>query len=172
MKGTGLFPEDDLTLPDLLSSRVDIVAAEGRVRATVADRAVHFLVDGLLNGFIATALLSVIDFLLFGASPLDLFRSGEDNTASGFLFYCIQITGFFVFALSAYLITERSSRGRSLGKLITKTRVVKEEGTEVEDRDFFIRNLVRFIPFECLSGLAGRPWHDRWSRTAVVKDDR
>jgi uncharacterized RDD family membrane protein YckC len=68
-----------------------------------------------------------------------------------------------------YTITEGATKGRTLGKLITRTEAVNEDGSELTYRDAFRRSLCRLVPFEPFSALGGFPWHDRWTRTIVVK---
>lgn len=62
--------------------------------------------------------------------------------------------------------------GKSLGKYITGTRAVNEDGSRLDGTAAFLRSLFRVIPFEPLSALGKRayPWHDRWSRTYVVDE--
>ena len=60
--------------------------------------------------------------------------------------------------------------GRTLGKLVTRTRVVSESGGPPEVQQVLRRTLIRFMPFEAFSflreGAVGL--HDRWSETRVV----
>ena len=69
-------------------------------------------------------------------------------------------------------VIETLSGGKSLGKLITGTRAVNDDGSRLEGTAAFIRSLVRVIPFEPLSALGtpAYPWHDRWSHTYVVDE--
>lgn len=66
-----------------------------------------------------------------------------------------------------YLFSEQVFNGYTLGKLVTGTRAIREDGGKLRFRDVLIRSLSRAVPFEPLSGF-GYPWHDRWSRTIVV----
>ena len=63
---------------------------------------------------------------------------------------------------------------RTIAQLITKTVVVKKDGSKPDIKTFVIRTLCRFIPFEPLSFLGGTPrgWHDTFSDTYVVKKKR
>lgn len=67
-------------------------------------------------------------------------------------------------------VIETIFHGRSLGKLITRTRAVNTDGSGLTFRTALRRNLIRSIPFEWFSALSRvpRPWHDRWSDTMVV----
>ncbi len=58
---------------------------------------------------------------------------------------------------------------RSLGKIITKTRVVTEEGETPEIGKIFIRTICRLIPFNSLITLfSGKSIHERLSKTGCV----
>lgn len=69
-----------------------------------------------------------------------------------------------------YYVLSEAFFGRTLAKVITKTRVVFEAGS---DRKYaaIIRTLCRLIPFEPISFLFNRDnffWHDKMSRSMVV----
>lgn len=64
---------------------------------------------------------------------------------------------------------EKLTNGRSLGKLITGTVVVKTDGTALTTADLLRRNFSRIVPFDGLSFLGSNGWHDSWSDTRVVK---
>jgi len=72
---------------------------------------------------------------------------------------------FFYYFLFEYL------KGQTLGKMITKSKVVSVTG----DRDYFFvqilgRTLMRFIPFDILSYLfSSRGLHDWISKTTIIK---
>lgn len=60
---------------------------------------------------------------------------------------------------------------RTIAQLITKTVVVKKDGSKPDIKTLIIRTLCRFIPFEPFSffGATPRGWHDTYSDTYVVK---
>lgn len=68
-----------------------------------------------------------------------------------------------------YTVIEGLSKGRTVGKLITRTKVVKEDGSAISFGDAFRRSFSRIVPFEAFSAFGGHPWHDRWTQTYVVK---
>lgn len=70
-----------------------------------------------------------------------------------------------------YYITFEATTSRTLGKLITGTKVVKADGTAPSVGQVIGRTLCRLIPFEMFSffGKPTRGWHDRFSETYVVK---
>lgn len=63
-------------------------------------------------------------------------------------------------------------KGKSLGKLMTGTRAVNEDGSTISPRTAMLRGLSRMVPFEVFSALTTPcvPWHDRWTRTYVIDE--
>jgi uncharacterized RDD family membrane protein YckC len=59
---------------------------------------------------------------------------------------------------------------RTVGKFITQTIVVDENGEKPNHERILIRTICRLIPFETLSfiGMPARGWHDSISKTYVV----
>ena len=77
----------------------------------------------------------------------------------------------FISATIFYTFMEYLTKGRSVGKFLTKTKVVNVDGSLTTLKSFFIRSLCRFIPFEPFSFFSskGYGWHDDYSGTRVVK---
>jgi len=73
-----------------------------------------------------------------------------------------------------YFGLESLTNGRSIGKYITKTKVVLEDGSNPDSTDYLKRSFSRIIPFEAFSflGSEGRGWHDTISKTYVVDIDK
>lgn len=72
----------------------------------------------------------------------------------------------------AYYIPQEAAFGFTVGKLITGTRMVDEDGEKSNLIQVILRTLSRFIPFEPFSVLfieAPRGWHDSLSGTYVVR---
>ena len=67
-----------------------------------------------------------------------------------------------------YFLIESITKGRSIGKLVTGTKVVMIDGSTPTTKDYFMRSLCRIIPFEVLSFLGENGWHDKISKTTVV----
>ncbi len=75
-------------------------------------------------------------------------------------------------AFAVYIaLLEGLTKGKTLGKLLTKTRAVYENGTKITFRTGFLRGLSRIVPFEQFSAFSGHPWHDSWTDTRVVKEE-
>lgn len=81
------------------------------------------------------------------------------------------MTGTYLsFAIFYYLVFE-SLFGRTMGKIITGSIVVDENGLKPSFGVVCTRTLCRLIPFDALSFLSksGRIWHDSFSKTYVVE---
>jgi uncharacterized RDD family membrane protein YckC/tetratricopeptide (TPR) repeat protein len=72
---------------------------------------------------------------------------------------------------SSYFIQEYFW-GITIGKLITRTRIVNSLGGKPTAWEIFLRTVLRFIPFEPISFLSSnkRGWHDTISDTYVIND--
>jgi uncharacterized RDD family membrane protein YckC len=63
-------------------------------------------------------------------------------------------------------------KGKSFGKLVTRTRAVEQDGSILTPRTAILRGLSRAIPFEAFSafGSPPYPWHDRWTHSLVIDE--
>ena len=95
-------------------------------------------------------------------APLQWLLYLDGNRA---LDYLVTSILYFIYIFSIEYLT----KGKSIGKFITKTQVVSIDGTMPTQKDFLIRNISRLVPFEAFSFLIGNDgWHDSWSDTRVV----
>ena len=69
-------------------------------------------------------------------------------------------------------IVEGMFKGKSLGKLITKTRAVNLDGSQISWGTAFSRGFAKAVPFCAFSALSTpcNPWQDRWTDTMVVDE--
>ena len=76
-----------------------------------------------------------------------------------------------IFILLAYYFLLEGVSGRTLGKLITGTKVVTEDGQKPSFTNIAVRTLCRCIPFEPFSffGSGTGGWHDSLSKPRVIK---
>lgn len=79
------------------------------------------------------------------------------------------LTGIVIMLI--YYVPLEAMFGRTLGKLVTGTKVVDENGNPPTWGKAFGRTLCRFIPFEAFSFFKSdaRGWHDSIPKTYVVK---
>jgi uncharacterized RDD family membrane protein YckC len=150
--------EQTLSQNDLLS---DVEAALHLEHAGTGQRFINMIVDMILY-YIVFVLLLAITFGLAGGGDEFL----DDRSGSAKLLQYLVAYGVYVIF---YGLMEGLSKGRTLGKLITKTKVLKQDGGEISFSDAWMRSLCRIVPFEAFSAFGGHPWHDRWTNTIVVK---
>jgi len=71
-----------------------------------------------------------------------------------------------------YFVTQEAVFGRTLGKLVTGTKVVNLDGQSPSFGQVVGRTFARIIPFEAFSFFGGKGypvgWHDSLSKTRVV----
>lgn len=129
-------------------------AAEMKVAST-GQRIMTLVLDMLFIYIASFAVLAI----------LDRFLPGERLASRQPYVY-----GVVLFIL--YYVLQEAFWGRTLGKVIAGTKVVREDGTGISFGQALIRSICRFIPFEQFSffGGHGHPvgWHDRIARTKVV----
>ena len=134
--------------------------------ATTSQRFINFLVDAMLMQF---ALTWVTTYLL-----LTFLTAVSPETANSLFYgdskllesYLIGLINHLIY----YTICEKAFRGHTLGKAITGTRTIREDGEELMLKDAFLRSLCRLVPFEALSIWFGNgPWHDTWTKTKVIQ---
>ncbi len=71
-----------------------------------------------------------------------------------------------------YIFFEHFLGGKTLGKFITRTRVVSKDGQRPSFENIIGRSFSRVVPFEAFSFLGSKPsgWHDDWSNTIVIDE--
>jgi uncharacterized RDD family membrane protein YckC len=129
-------------------------------RATTGKRFANYLIDSV-----------VFYVIMFGiAIVLGIVKPELLNSFDGLSGRLISILLYGI----VMFMTEAMSNGRSIGKLITGTRAVNPDGSDITFQKAFIRNIVRAIPFNALSALGNpcAPWHDLWSGTIVVEEKK
>ena len=136
--------------------------------ASPGQRFLNFVVDNLLMRYGLSYLTgSLIGYMLVTLAPDFTYKLFNNESSFGFigLSYIFGIFNYLIY----YTFCEKVFRGYTLGKLISGTRAVRQDGEELTFKDTILRSLVRLIPFEPFSALGRKPWHDTWTNTMVVK---
>lgn len=155
-------PEEYNYVPSVFDAVAAVHGAPSE--ATRSQRFLNFLVDGLACVLLFYPVGSILSAVLyrFGA---DIFAAVRTPLRA----WPAALGLFLLIAGAYYFVVETATRGRSLGKWLTGTEAVREDGGLLASRDVFRRSLLRLIPLDPISGLAGRIWHDRFSKTRVVQ---
>lgn len=125
-------------------------SAEGARDASNGARFVNLLVDSFAM-FVVVAVADVLTDMM-GAAESD----------ANFIGWAVML---------AYYLGFEGVLSATPGKLLTRTRVVRLDGSKAGLLQIFARTACRFIPFEPISFLSNggmRGWHDSLSRTRVV----
>jgi len=154
MEGTDQILDQNLSPQDGSTNVVKNLASGGR-------RFGNYLIDAIVY-YVIIFVLAMIAGLMFGEDILVFF----DEEGSGIL-----VTYFFSFLLYfLYYFVMEASFGKTIGKFITGTKVVTEDGEKPSAKTLAGRTLCRFIPFEAFSflGSSAIGWHDSISNTRVI----
>ncbi len=137
------------------------------VQASQGIRFLNFLIDNLFMQYGLGYLTGyMLGYLLLIIAP-DFLASISDEGALSFLLLSV-IIGYFNYIVY-YTFCEFAFKGYTLGKLITRTKAIRDDGNPLTFRDAILRSLSRIVPFEPFSALGGSLWHDRWTKTTVIK---
>jgi len=130
------------------------------IDASKTKRFLNFLIDSIFF-YIIAFLLGV--FMAIGG--VDYIIETEP------LLFNLILYGLFV---GVYFLLETSLNGKTIGKYITGTRVVMEDGQSLKTQNILGRSFARLVPFEAFSFLGSAPtgWHDRWSGTRVIDEKK
>jgi len=131
--------------------------------ANAGKRFANYLID-LVVFYLVTALLLALYYIIARSGQIP-----EDDNPLGSI--TDRLVSMLMYAILSGLI-EGLFKGKSLGKLITRTRAVNMDGTNISFKTAFLRGLSRIVPFEPFSALGSptHPWHDKWTDTYVIDE--
>ena len=134
------------------------------IQASSGKRFANYIIDLVI--FYILMFASGIVIALIDPEALDSIN--DDDTGFNLL---DRLLGLVLYGLYMFAI-ETIFKGKSLGKLITGTRAVNEDGSNVSPKAALLRGLSRAVPFNALSALGNPayPWHDRWTKTYVIDE--
>jgi uncharacterized RDD family membrane protein YckC len=116
------------------------------VAASVGERMLASFLDILIKGAYVLVILYIV-FYLLGVG--DYLRNLDDWSAAAIVILCM-------FPILIYsLVLESIFEGQTIGKKITKIKVVKLDGYQASFGDYLIRWLLRIIENNIMGGLIG-----------------
>lgn len=82
-------------------------------------------------------------------------------------------TLFFYLSWVFYYWAFEATTGKTVGKYITRTKIVKEDGSMPSGTNVLGRSFARLIPFDPLSflGSPGKGWHDSIPKIYVINEN-
>ncbi len=140
------------------------------VYASQGQRFLNYLIDNLLMRFGLTYLSGMgVGLLLSAIAPEFLNRIAyKEGRMSGELILLSVIVSILNY-IFYYTLCEKLFKGYTLGKFITGTKAIRQDGNELTFKDALLRSLSRLVPFEPFSGFNTLTWHDSWTDTMVIK---
>lgn len=131
------------------------------VQASSGKRFANYLID-LVVFYLILFVFGIVLALLSPASINDI----DSFSNSSFL---DEVLSLLLYGMYMFLI-ELVGKGRSVGKFITGTKAVNEDGSAISAKTALLRGLSRTVPFEVFSALGSPsyPWHDKWTHTYVI----
>jgi len=140
------------------------IKAESNVANSIL-RLINFIIDSFAFMTLGV-ILSVISGLVIFILNIELNQNNDT------LFQVVSISMYFIAFMIYYVLLETKYQ-RTLGKLLTKTKVTYENGDKPDLNAIIGRTLYRLIPFDRLSYLFLKNGiHDMISKTIVVKIDK
>ncbi|MFA6059395.1 MAG: RDD family protein [Taibaiella sp.] len=135
-----------------------VLASQGkRFLNLIIDRVAYAVFSWLFNSFVAVIYMETLYEL-----------AGYNFTLVSIINVIISLCWYALFMGGV----EALSKGKSLGKFITGTKAVNEDGSTISPKTALLRGLSRMVPLEPFSafGNPSYPWHDRWTRTYVIDE--
>ena len=136
------------------------------VQASGIKRFVNYLVD-LIVFF---GIVFIAAFVVGMLNPQTINSIGEENTGTDIIENLVYTAIFTLYLFG----TETIFKGKTVGKVITGTRAVNEDGSNITPKTALLRSLSRIVPFEVISALGSPsyPWHDKWTKTYVIDEKK
>ena len=132
------------------------------VQAGSGKRLANYLID-----LVVFYILLIVVGVIIGI--LDPNASDDLNNVSAMGTLADRLISLLFYGIYMGLV-EGLFKGKTLGKLITGTRAVNEDGTRINFKTGFLRGLGKAVPFDAFSALGQPPypWHDKWAHTYVI----
>lgn len=134
-------------------------------KASQGQRFLNFLIDNVVIRIALVYITGVaVGYVLMALVPEFAYSLSHSKTR----LYLISILIVLIDYIFYYTLFEGIFKGRTIGKYITGTKAINENGVELTFKKAFYRSACRLIPLEAFSGL-GTPWHDSVTNTMVIK---
>lgn len=130
--------------------------------ASIGKRITNYCIDILSIGLIEFVIAVIL--LIFYSIDSELYSLVFINDIGRIL--------FVILLNIIYYTLFESISGKSLGKYITRTKVINLNGEKTVWTIILLRSVCRLIPFDQLSFLVSneKGWHDKLSKTIVIEE--
>lgn len=135
-----------------------------KILASAGKRLANFIIDYIVKNIVLFILFFIIILIdqFLGDGSIAFWAQSINKLEE-------MLIGF-VLLLVYYTVMESVTKGRTIGKYITNTKVVDKKGNSLGSDVILKRTLCRIIPFDAFSFLGNNPrgWHDSLSDTYVI----
>ncbi len=122
----------------------------------------YYLIDLLIIFLIEIAIWIALEVIFRGTNNTQLL---EKNS----LFFILYSSFSRLIIYFLYYMLSEGYFSTTIGKAICGYTTIDENANRISFSTGILRSLCRFIPFEAFSCLSERGWHDRFTKTYVVK---
>ena len=124
-------------------------------------RLINFIIDSCV-----IAIFSFLTFYLFSIIYLNMQMHQINGKAE-----ILRLDLLILLVFEIYYLFFESLTGKTIGKYITKTKVLKTDFSKPDFLHIILRTTIRLIPFDFLTFLSKKNgWHDRFSSIIVIND--
>ena len=117
-----------------------------------------------LTRFLNFIIDTIVWFIIVAILTSQLNAKDASPVLFGYLIFFASYIGYYAFMETKFQ--------KTIGKFITKTKVVNKNGTKPKGGDILRRTFCRLIPFDRISFLfTPNGFHDRLSDTTIIKDE-
>jgi uncharacterized RDD family membrane protein YckC len=133
-------------------------------QASQGKRFLNYLIDQIVFYVLWKVFLATV-----GKFVIMLLVSTADTMTVIYIKIYVLVIFFLVILMT---LQEALTGGKTIGKLITRTRAVNQDGTRITAKTALLRSLARCVPFDPFSALGSPcfPWHDKWTKTFVIDE--
>ena len=134
------------------------------VQASAGKRLVNYIIDIIFFCVLAV----IVNIVIVMINPARIDSLNQENADTDL----VENLVILFFMILYWFGSEAIFKGKTLGKLMTGTRAVNEDGSNISVKAAFFRSLSRAVPFEAFSALGNPsyPWHDRWAKSYVIDE--
>ncbi|MEO7802364.1 MAG: RDD family protein [Ginsengibacter sp.] len=120
----------------------------------------------------ANYIIDLIFFYIFLIGGLVFFPGLFSLIGRGSTYELLFQLAALLFFVVLMFVQEALFNGKTIGKFITKTRALKDDGSKMSAGVALGRAFCRAVPFEPFSafGSPPNPWHDKWTKTMVIDE--
>lgn len=137
------------------------------VRASMGKRLANYIIDLVVFYLVLIVILSIV--YIYAPQAIIALQATDKSLGVQLLERLISLILYALYMGSV----EAVFKGKSLGKLITRTRAVYLDGSTISAATAFSRGFSRAVPFCVFSAFGNpcNPWQDRWTNTLVAEEE-